>query len=162
MALTPAVAEEFFFRGFMLSSFSSAMMKHRAVWLTALLFGLFHVVYGSLLSIERFLPTMLLGVFLGYLAIYSQSLLPGVLLHAGHNGLLFSLPYIDETLKQLGFDRESGRLPWIWLLVGAIATAGAMAWLVISQKHRREALVAGERTAELVADAEEKLPLEEE
>ncbi len=136
MALAPAIAEEFFFRGFVLSSLSSNLSKHRAVIVSSILFGVFHVVYGSLLSIERFLPSTMLGLFLGYLAIYSRSLWPGVVLHAGHNGLLFSLPYIDTTLKSLGFDRESGRLPIVWLIVGIAATAASMLIFVKVSKHR--------------------------
>ncbi len=97
--------------------------------ISAGLFGLFHVVNGSLLAVERLLPTAMLGVFLGYLALYSRSLYPGMLLHAMHNGLLFSLPYVDDWLKRFGFDRENGRLPLSWLILGALVVVLAFAFL---------------------------------
>jgi hypothetical protein len=46
-----------------------------------LLFGLFHVVIGSPASPERFLPSVFMGLLLGWLAWRSGSVLPGMLLH---------------------------------------------------------------------------------
>ncbi len=118
MAIVPAICEEFFFRGFVLSTLAVRYSTWKAIVFSAIIFGLFHVVSGSLLSLERFLPTAMLGIFLAWLAIRTGSLLPGIVLHAAHNGLLFSFPYLEGTFRRLGFDRIEGRLPWTWIVAG--------------------------------------------
>ena len=95
-ALVPALAEEFFFRGYVLSAFRNRIAPLRAILYSSLIFGLFHVINGSVLSLERFFPTTLLGLALGFVAIRTHSLWPGVLLHAIHNGLLFWLTRFSE------------------------------------------------------------------
>jgi ABC-2 type transport system permease protein/sodium transport system permease protein len=121
-ALTPALFEEFFFRGFVFSSLNQ-LSRPGAILVSAILFGLFHVVTGSVLAIERFLPTTLMGIFLGWLAFRTQSLWPGVLLHAAHNGLLLMTAYYADTLKEWGIGvEEQAHLPTLWLIFGAAVT----------------------------------------
>ena len=122
-ALIPAICEEFFFRGFVLSAFRSRLHPTRAVTYSALLFGVFHVVNGNVLSIERFAPTAILGLALGFLAVRSGSLWPGILLHAIHNGLLFWLTRFNqsELAEWLGSDSEHFPTAWILASVGSIA-----------------------------------------
>ncbi|MCM2371434.1 ABC transporter permease subunit/CPBP intramembrane protease [Aporhodopirellula aestuarii] len=118
MALTPAVVEELCFRGYLFSAFSSVLRPWQTIMTTAVLFGLFHVFVGSALLIERFLPTTLLGILLGWLAYRSGSVLPGMLLHFLHNGLLEMVARYHEKLSFLGADMESSRhLPPMWLAV---------------------------------------------
>jgi sodium transport system permease protein len=121
-ALTPALFEEFFFRGFVFSSLNQ-MSRPGAIIVSAVLFGLFHVVTGSVLAVERFLPTTLMGLFLGWLAFRTQSLWPGIILHAVHNGLLLMTAYYADSLKNWGIGvEEQAHLPWTWLVVGAVVT----------------------------------------
>src|SRR5260221_222984 len=87
---SPAV-EEFFFRGFLFNAIYTATRARTAILATAALFGLFHVFMSGILTIERFLPTALMGLVLGWLRWCSRSVFPGMLLHALHNGLLLSL-----------------------------------------------------------------------
>jgi ABC-2 type transport system permease protein/sodium transport system permease protein len=123
-ALIPAIAEEFFFRGFVLSAFRHRVSNGRAILYSALIFGLFHVINGSTLSIERFIPTVLIGLALGLLAVRTRSLWPGILTHTIHNGLLFWLTRFDkqELEKWLGAGNE--HFPWIWI-VGSVLVVGA-------------------------------------
>jgi ABC-2 type transport system permease protein/sodium transport system permease protein len=141
-ALTPAVFEEFFFRGFVLSSLHQ-MSRSGAILVSASLFGLFHVIVGSTLSIERFLPTTLMGLFLGWLAFRTQSLWPGVFLHATHNGLLLLTAYYTETLKDWGIGlEEQSHLPWTWLIVGVVITLMSLTAIeLISRLSPRSAQV---------------------
>lgn len=122
-AIAPAVAEEFFFRGFVLSAFRSKLSAIRSVSYTALLFGLFHVIAGSVLSLEKFLPTIILGLALGAVAVQTGSLWPGVLLHALHNGLVFSMSRFTEAGLAEWFGADTKHLPWPWLLGGVISIA---------------------------------------
>src|SRR6185295_754852 len=61
LALT-GIAEELFFRGFLLSAFCARMQAWKAVMLSALLFGVFH--FMSLF--DRLVPSTLMGVLLGW------------------------------------------------------------------------------------------------
>ncbi|MCA9067303.1 MAG: CPBP family intramembrane metalloprotease, partial [Planctomycetaceae bacterium] len=56
LALIPAVCEEWFFRGYLLSGLKARRSNLQAVLISAVLFGLFHVVVRDVLFFERFLP----------------------------------------------------------------------------------------------------------
>jgi sodium transport system permease protein len=81
-ALSPALMEEFVFRGIFLGLFREDGSKQRAVLLSALGFALIH------LSIHRLAPTFVLGVLLGALVVRHGSLLPAVVMHFVYNGVL--------------------------------------------------------------------------
>ncbi len=136
-ALAPAIAEEFFFRGFVLSAFRSKLSGFRSVLLSSLLFGLFHVIAGSVLSIEKFLPTIILGLAIGYVAIRTGSLLPGILLHALHNGLVFSMSRFTEQDLAKWFGDDTKHIPIAWLCGGGIAMVSGLAVLFISSQRKR-------------------------
>jgi sodium transport system permease protein len=81
LGLLPAVAEELLFRGWCLRGFRSQMSGLAAVVLSSVLFGAFH------LEPERIAFTTALGLGLGFLALRSGSVGPGLLAHALHNGI---------------------------------------------------------------------------
>ena len=80
LAVTPAICEELLFRGLLLRATRGALGFGGAILLNGVLFGVFH------LSIHRFMPTLLLGLVLAYIALRSGSLLPGILFHFLNNG----------------------------------------------------------------------------
>ncbi|HEX6986746.1 MAG TPA: type II CAAX endopeptidase family protein, partial [Planctomycetaceae bacterium] len=131
LALVPAVCEEWFFRGFLLSSLRTRLAAWQAVVATGLLFGAFHVVVRDGLFFERFVPTAFLGLILGAVCVRTGSLWPGMLLHAFHNGVLLSLAAYEKELTALGWSGgERTHLPWTWLAVAAaVVMVGAfLAW----------------------------------
>ncbi|CAI7736552.1 unnamed protein product [Closterium sp. NIES-54] len=98
VAVSPAVAEELLFRGLLLTALqerlgrrlgssspygnpflSSLSLRIDAAMLSAALFALFH------LSLSLLFPSMALGIAAGLLAVYSNSVLPAVALHATSN-----------------------------------------------------------------------------
>lgn len=127
LAATPAIIEELCFRGFLFSAFSKVLSPTRTILLTAFLFGLFHVLTGSALLIERFIPSFLLGIVLGAIAYRTGSVIPGMVMHFVHNGLLELVGHFHEQLEFLGtgFDDRS-HLPLEWVVVATtIAVVGA-------------------------------------
>lgn len=136
-AVAPAIAEEFFFRGFVLSAFRSKLSGFRSVLFSSLLFGLFHVMAGSVLSIEKFLPTIILGIAIGYVAIRTGSLWPGILLHTLHNGLLFGMSRFTEQDLAKWFGDDTQHIPATWLCGGGLAIVTGVAILFISSLQRR-------------------------
>ncbi len=116
LAITPAVCEEFYFRGYLMGALQKAVRPATAIVVSALLFGAFHVIATSALSTERFLPSTFMGLILGWLCYRTQSVLPGMLLHATHNGLLLMVAYYKDELKSRGWGvEEQSHLPATWI-----------------------------------------------
>lgn len=138
LAFTPAVCEEIFFRGFVLSSLS----KFSHIWaivISSLLFGLMHVLTSNVLAIERFLPTTFIGILLGYIAVRTGSIWPGMLVHALHNGLLLSLGYFEEQVESWQILVNDGEhLPVSWLIGGAVLLVAAFSLLRAQTKGTKE------------------------
>ncbi len=123
-ALVPAIAEEFFFRGFALSALRTRLRSITAVLLSAFLFALFHIVAGNVLSLERFIPTLLLGLVLGFVAVSTGSIWPGVLLHALHNSLVLSFSRIDKE-RLVHWFGEGEHMPlWMLGIAGVVLAIG--------------------------------------
>ena len=126
----PAVAEELFFRGLVLSGLQR-LGSFRAVVISALLFGIFHVATGSMLMVERLLPSTFLGLLLGWIAVRTGSLWPGVIVHALHNGFMLSLSHFEPWLIERGWGTEQQiYLPLSWLGVGSLmfAAGSVLLW----------------------------------
>jgi hypothetical protein len=85
LALTPALCEELFFRGYVQKSFSSILSPLRAVLLTGFVFALFHMEPSNLL------PLTLLGWYIGYIYLKSGNLAVPAVAHGTNNlaALLF-------------------------------------------------------------------------
>lgn len=76
----PGICEEIVFRGVVLTALRRTLNVHAAVWITAVLFAAIHMDMAGML------PRTVLGAVLGYVTVYSGSLLPAMLLHATFNG----------------------------------------------------------------------------
>ena len=120
-AVTPAVVEELCFRGYFFSSLGAVVKPWSAVIVTAIAFGLFHVLTGNALLVERFVPSTLMGIVIGWVAYRTGSVLPGMLIHFVHNALLNVVIYYADRLSFLGdgFDDQT-HLPLGWLLTAGI------------------------------------------
>ncbi len=135
-SLVPAFCEEWFFRGMLLRALSREWKAWTAILTTAILFGVFHILSNSAISLDRFLPTTLIGLLLGYLAWKSNSIWPGVILHALHNGTVAFLGYYQPQLSELSwFPQEAEKIPPAWGLIACAVAAVGMA-LVIRSKRR--------------------------
>jgi sodium transport system permease protein len=121
VALTPAVCEELFFRGLVMSGMGS-LGRWWAIALSALLFAVAHA------SIYRLLPTLLLGLVLGYTVWKSGSILCGMVVHALNNGIMAALTLTPALATRLGFTNDVAVPPRL-LALGALMTAAGL-WLL--------------------------------
>ncbi len=127
VAVTPGVCEELLCRGTLLSGLTRGVGMRSGVILSAFLFAILH------LSPYRFLPQFVLGVFLALFALRNRSILPGMLIHAGHNAVVvvFSVATAWQTLpliQPLLALAERAPLP-IGAVLAAIGLAGlCYAW----------------------------------
>jgi ABC-2 type transport system permease protein/sodium transport system permease protein len=115
LAAVPALCEELFFRGYVLSGVRSTLGKMPAVLLVAVVFAVFHQ------SIFRFFFTALLGILLGLLVVRWRSVWPAVLAHFMHNAISISSTREDgllPLLDRLGYADADG-MPTAGWLIGA-------------------------------------------
>jgi ABC-2 type transport system permease protein/sodium transport system permease protein len=124
LAIVPAVLEELFFRGYLFSALLKAGTPRSAIFTSAILFGVFHLITGGGLAIERLPISALLGIVLAWLCWKSGSVLPGMLLHALHNSLLISLGLYEPWLKELGWSPGADEHLPAGILVAAMIGSG--------------------------------------
>lgn len=136
-SIVPAVCEEWFFRGMLLQTWlrnKSQRSAGPAIFFTAAIFGIFHVLSNSAISLDRLLPTTLMGVLLGFVCYRSGSIWPGVILHSLHNGCLVFLGYYQPQLSQLSwFPGEGESIPAAWSLV-ALGVCSVSILLLVKMK----------------------------
>ncbi len=93
VAVIPAICEELFFRGLLLSFFIRRGMKvHVAVWVVAIIFSTVH------LQLSGFLVRILYGAVLGYLFHYTGTLWMPIVVHAINNGMVVFIYYFFQKL----------------------------------------------------------------
>jgi uncharacterized protein len=107
IALLPAIAEEFVFRGVLTRLFQEwTRNKHLAVLISALIFAAIHMQFYG------FLPRFLLGVVLGYLFVWSGSLWLPMVAHFTNNFLSIIIEFlyrrgsISMSSEQFGFSNN--------------------------------------------------------
>lgn len=134
MALLPAIAEEFFFRG-ILQNFTRSVFynPHLAVWFAAFVFSAIHgQFYG-------FMPRLVLGAFLGYLYHYSGSIWVPVLAHFVNNALALTGFVLLEKYPNVAIFKEDYHFPlWVSLL-SAVLSVLMLIWFHKQQFRRLEA-----------------------
>ena len=130
-AALPAVCEELAFRGFILSGFRRPGHKWRAIVFSALFFGFVHGMF------QRTLVSGLLGVVIGYLAVQSGSILPGMVFHILHNSLSVAWPRLEAqavndwpVLENFVHTGGEGELEFSWPVIaaGACLTTAILYW----------------------------------
>ena len=133
LAVVPAFCEEVAFRGYILSGLQRGGTTRSAIVISALLFGFMHVLLNLF---QQFFNAALLGVVLGYLAVRSRSLLPGIVFHLLHNGLAVALgtvlaePRWGPVSRTLYRNQTQGLYRAQWVFLGAMATAALIVVLV--------------------------------
>ena len=134
LAVVPAVCEEFFFRGMLQRSLLKNGAAWKAILISALVFGGFHTISNSVVAIDRLIPTTLVGLVLGYLAYKSNSILPGMFLHAIHNACVSYLAYYQEQLAKQPWFPEDENLPLAWVGIAALVAIASLGLVVWSQR----------------------------
>ena len=86
VAVVPAICEELAFRGFILSGLRHLGHRWRAIILTSIFFGVTHPIF------QQSLVACVVGVLLGFIAVQTGSILPGIVFHMVHNSLGLLLP----------------------------------------------------------------------
>ena len=129
-ALLPAITEEVAFRGYLLSGLRRSYPEGTAIVLSALLFGILHVLLSLF---QQLFGATLLGLVIGLIALRTGSLWPGVLFHFINNSLgLLTVeaakdPRLASASAWLFRDPTDGLYHPAILAAAALASAGLLA-----------------------------------
>jgi membrane protease YdiL (CAAX protease family) len=120
------VSEEMLFRGAMLRTIQDSRLgTHAAVWIVAIIFSAIHMQFYG------FLPRMILGLWLGYLLVWTRSLWVPIIAHTLNNSTVVVFNYLSNVGivpegygDNLGLPAE-GALPWLAIvsLIASLALA---------------------------------------
>jgi sodium transport system permease protein len=126
IAATPAICEELFFRGLILSG-----LRRLGLWpalLTcALLFGVAHS------SVYRLIPTFFIGLLLSWLVWRTGSIWTGILAHALNNGSAATLVFHKPLAAALGAGTQM-YLGWLPTLAAVLVLAAGLAVLHLAPR----------------------------
>ena len=116
MALLPALAEEFSFRGTLQQILGN---KHMAIWVTAFIFSAIHMQFYG------FIPRMLMGAMFGYVFVWTGSLWIPIVMHFTNNGLAVLAYYIwgeNSSADTIG----AGTTWWLGVISILITSLGLL------------------------------------
>lgn len=124
------ITEEIIFRGIILSGLLTYYTSKRAIFWSAILFGVFH------LNPWQLPIAFLIGLVLGWWVIQTGSLLPALLGHALHNFIILSSIHLIDQPSEIN---EVVFQPWWWNMCGVILLAIGLWWFqnIIQKKQPR-------------------------
>lgn len=122
------LSEEMLFRGAMLRTMQDSRLgTHTVVWTVAIVFSAFHIQFYG------FIPRMVLGVWLGYLLVWTRSLWVPILAHTLNNSTVVVFSYLSNLgivpegyADNLGLP-DGGSFPWLAML-SAVASIALAIW----------------------------------
>lgn len=122
------LSEEILFRGAMLRTMQDSRLgKHAVVWIVAILFSALHMQFYG------FVPRMVLGLWLGYLFVWSRSLWVPIIAHTLNNSTVVFFSYLTNKGivpegygDNIGLPAE-GAFPWL-ALVSLVASITVAIW----------------------------------
>lgn len=125
VAVLPAIGEELMFRGIVQRLFAQQFHSYNiGIWVSAFLFSAMHFQFFG------FFPRLLLGAVLGYLLVYSGSIIYPMIGHFVNNFTSLLVAYaiqhgmLSETAESIGAHQE-----WLYL-IPSILVSGLLFYLL--------------------------------
>lgn len=94
IAIMP-IAEEIFFRGFLLDKINDYAGKNIAIFSTAILFGIAHMEYAKIYPV---VITFLMGIVLAYIVLKTKNLLSAIIAHVTYNIVVYVMYILASSL----------------------------------------------------------------
>lgn len=123
IAVVPAIAEEYYFRGAMMQIIQRMVKnQHLTIWITAIIFSAIHVQFFG------FIPRMLLGAFFGYMLVWTQNIWVPILGHFINNAaaVLFAFYYTRQGMTYEDLQSYEGYSIFVYL--GSFMLSGIIGW----------------------------------
>ncbi len=127
VGLMAGVSEEMFFRGALLRTMQDSRMgTHAVVWIVAIIFSAIHLQFYG------FIPRMVLGLWLGYLLVWTRCLWVPIIAHTLNNSTVVVFSFLankgivpESYGDDLGLPADGG-FPWLAILSFAASIALAV------------------------------------
>lgn len=124
IAVLPAIAEELFFRGALQHIFQRIFKnEHLSVWVVALIFSAIHVQFFG------FFPRLLLGVFFGYLFVWSRNIWVPIFAHFVNNASVTILAFYYTGQGKTFADLQTFESYTLIVYLGSLFASALFAWL---------------------------------
>ena len=124
IALSPAICEEFLFRGMILSSLKEKFSEKSVILITGLLFGLFHM------HIFRLVPTAILGIYLTFIVYRTRSIYLGMIGHFLNNALALSILFFPGFKSALEWFMGSESISMTGIVI-ALVSGVVGVWIIL-------------------------------
>ena len=122
------LGEEMLFRGAMLRTMQDSRLgTHAVVWIVAIIFSAIHMQFYG------FIPRVVLGLWLGYLLVWTRSLWVPIIAHTLNNSTVVVFSYLaNKGIVPEGYGDSlglpaDGSLPWLAML-SLVASLGLATW----------------------------------
>jgi membrane protease YdiL (CAAX protease family) len=130
VGITGPILEEVLFRGVILDGFLNRYKPGKAIFWSALLFGLFHM------NPWQFIPAFLIGLLLGYIYFKTRSLFPVIFIHIINNSFSYLMVYIFGDEVQSYRDIFTENIPYlIFIAVSLLVLVVCLTWLIRTIKE---------------------------
>ena len=124
-AMFPAFFEEITNRGVLLAALDNEKSDRVKILFMGVFFGAFHQ------NVPQFFPTMIIGIIIAYMAVKSQSILPGMIVHFINNFVITLSSYGSQTGSPIGqITNFVSSFVYSNVIVLALSVAVAV-WLII-------------------------------
>lgn len=132
IAVIPALAEEFLFRGFIQKLFKEWLGNiHVAIFLSAFIFSAIHMQFFG------FVPRLFLGMIFGYFMVWSGSIWVPVIAHFLNNAAAVILYFLVARGSVQGDPETMGGGPeYMWMVLPSVIIGGGILYLF----HRKRAV----------------------
>lgn len=95
VTLLGPIVEEIFFRGFAYRALRERLGVFKAVAITSLVFATLHT------NLAGFVPILILGILLAYLAEKTNSIIPSITVHVIHNTAILSFLFLTKKILEV-------------------------------------------------------------
>lgn len=124
IAVIPAIAEELFFRGALQHIFQRIFKnEHLTVWVVGIIFSAIHVQFFG------FFPRLLLGVFFGYLFVWSRNIWVPIFAHFVNNASVTLLAFYYTRQGKTFQDLQTFDSYTLIVYLGSFIASVLFAWL---------------------------------
>ncbi|MCI0921574.1 CPBP family intramembrane glutamic endopeptidase [Sphingobacterium rhinopitheci] len=123
IAVVPAIAEEYYFRGSLMNIVARVVKnKHITIWITAIIFSAIHVQFFG------FVPRMILGAFFGYMLLWSQNIWVPIMGHFINNGAAVVLSFYYARQGKTYEELQASEGYSIIVYLGSFILTGIIGW----------------------------------
>ncbi len=123
VAVFPAIAEEYYFRGSLMKILNGFFKnKHVTIWITGIIFSAIHIQFFG------FLPRMFLGVFFGYMLLWTQNIWVPILGHFINNSMAVVMAFYYTRQGKTYQDLQHSQDYSIFMCIGSVLLSIAIAW----------------------------------